>query len=160
MKEFVLLLYISSHYDAILQFSFLFLSVVPYSLRSSADCYPLLEVPDMLLMGDHPDPMCVFTYVQALCQSLTKIEKQRKDKEKEEGGKAAEEGGEKGEEEAQEPSREKDEGEAPENGTRDSPEGKGGEGAEREGAGEEEEEEAQKSCEVKGDGGVSVEAES
>ncbi|CDQ96198.1 unnamed protein product, partial [Oncorhynchus mykiss] len=31
-----------------------------------ADCYPLLEVGDMLLMGNRPDPMCVFTYVQAL----------------------------------------------------------------------------------------------
>ncbi|XP_076015637.1 smoothelin-like 1 [Genypterus blacodes] len=127
--------------------------------ESSADCYPLLEVADMLMMGNHPDPMCVFTYVQALCQSLTKIEKQRKEKEKEDGGKAAEDGGEKGEDEAEEPSREKDEGEAAENGTRDSPEGKGEEGAEREGAGEEEED-AQKSCEKKGDGGVLVDAES
>lgn len=45
-----------------------------------ADCCPLLEVSDMLLMGNHPDPMCVFTYVQSLCHSLSKIEKQRKDK--------------------------------------------------------------------------------
>lgn len=45
-----------------------------------ADCCPLLEVSDMLLMGNHPDPMCVFTYVQSLCHSLSKIEKERKDK--------------------------------------------------------------------------------
>lgn len=44
-----------------------------------ADCCPLLEVSDMLLMGNHPDPMCVFTYVQSLCHSLSKIEKQRKE---------------------------------------------------------------------------------
>lgn len=32
--------------------------------------------------------MCVFTYVQSLCHSLSKIEKERKDKEKEADGKA------------------------------------------------------------------------
>ncbi|KAJ8269398.1 hypothetical protein COCON_G00120050 [Conger conger] len=49
--------------------------------ESLADCCPLLEVEDMLLMGNAPDPLCVFTYVQALCQHLSKIEKERKDKE-------------------------------------------------------------------------------
>ncbi|XP_042182230.1 smoothelin-like 1 [Oncorhynchus tshawytscha] len=49
-----------------------------------ADCCPLLEVGDMILMGNSPDPMCVFTYVQALCHHLSKIEKERKDKEEEE----------------------------------------------------------------------------
>lgn len=63
-------------------------------LRSLADCYPLLEVGDMLMMGNNPDPMCVFTYVQALCHTLCKIEKERKDKENGEKDKAAE-GGEK-----------------------------------------------------------------
>lgn len=67
-----------------------------FCLRSLADCYPLLEVGDMLMMGNNPDPMCVFTYVQALCHSLCKIEKERKDKENEEKGKSAE-GGEKDE---------------------------------------------------------------
>lgn len=52
--------------------------------RSLADCCPLLEVEDMLMMGKNPDPMCVFTYVQSLCHSLSKIEKERKDKEKDE----------------------------------------------------------------------------
>ncbi|KAJ8367002.1 hypothetical protein AAFF_G00333950 [Aldrovandia affinis] len=52
--------------------------------ESEADCCPLLEVEDMLLMGNAPDPLCVFTYVQALCQHLSKIEKQRKDREEEE----------------------------------------------------------------------------
>ncbi|KAG7267979.1 hypothetical protein CRUP_011003, partial [Coryphaenoides rupestris] len=31
-----------------------------------ADCIRLIEVEDMLEMGDRPDPMCVFTYVQSL----------------------------------------------------------------------------------------------
>ncbi|XP_037317950.2 smoothelin-like 1 [Pungitius pungitius] len=48
--------------------------------ESLADCCPLLEVEDMMLMGKHPDPMCVFTYVQSLCHSLSKIERERKDK--------------------------------------------------------------------------------
>ncbi|KAK0153762.1 Smoothelin-like protein 2 [Merluccius polli] len=52
--------------------------------ESLADCYPLLEVNDMILMGDRPDPMCVFTYVQALCQTFSKIDKLKKDKETEE----------------------------------------------------------------------------
>lgn len=49
--------------------------------ESLADCCPLLEVPDMLLMGNKPDPLCVFTYVQALCHHLSKIEKERREKE-------------------------------------------------------------------------------
>ncbi|KAK6298961.1 hypothetical protein J4Q44_G00304710 [Coregonus suidteri] len=52
--------------------------------ETMADCYPLLEVGDMILMGNRPDPMCVFTYVQALCHHLSKIEKEKKDKEEEE----------------------------------------------------------------------------
>ncbi|KAI7801954.1 smoothelin-like 1 [Triplophysa rosa] len=52
--------------------------------ESLADCCPLLDVSDMLLMGKNPDPMCVFTYVQALCHHLSKIDKERKDKEKKE----------------------------------------------------------------------------
>ncbi|CAL1613938.1 unnamed protein product [Knipowitschia caucasica] len=61
-----------------------------------ADCCPLLEVSDMLLMGNHPDPMCVFTYVQSLCHSLSKIEKQRKDSaEKENAANKEEEGAQK-----------------------------------------------------------------
>uniref|UniRef100_A0A3P9PXY0 Smoothelin-like 1 n=1 Tax=Poecilia reticulata TaxID=8081 RepID=A0A3P9PXY0_POERE len=52
--------------------------------ESLADCCPLLEVADMIMMGNHPDPMCVFTYVQSLCHSLSKIEKERKDKEEKE----------------------------------------------------------------------------
>ncbi|XP_027864354.1 smoothelin-like 1 [Xiphophorus couchianus] len=61
--------------------------------ESLADCCPLLEVADMIMMGNHPDPMCVFTYVQSLCHGLSKIEKQRKDKEeKEKAGTEKEEG--------------------------------------------------------------------
>ncbi|XP_048826576.1 smoothelin-like 1 [Brienomyrus brachyistius] len=48
--------------------------------ESKADCCPLLEVEDMILMGDKPDPLCVFTYVQSLCQHLSKVEKERKEK--------------------------------------------------------------------------------
>lgn len=48
--------------------------------ESLADCCPLLDVSDMLLMGKNPDPMCVFTYVQALCHHLSKIDKERKEK--------------------------------------------------------------------------------
>ena len=77
-------------------------------LRSLADCYPLLEVGDMLMMGNNPDPMCVFTYVQALCHSLCKIEKERKDKENEEKDKSAE-GGEKDEGEPEETTKCQDE---------------------------------------------------
>ncbi|XP_074529753.1 smoothelin-like 1 [Halichoeres trimaculatus] len=51
--------------------------------ESLADCCPLLEVEDMIMMGNNPDPMCVFTYVQSLCHNLSKIEKERKEKEKE-----------------------------------------------------------------------------
>ncbi|MED6262280.1 hypothetical protein ATANTOWER_017183 [Ataeniobius toweri] len=55
--------------------------------ESLADCCPLLEVADMIMMGNHPDPMCVFTYVQSLCHSLSKIEREKKDKEKTESQK-------------------------------------------------------------------------
>ncbi|XP_019725198.1 smoothelin-like protein 2 isoform X3 [Hippocampus comes] len=34
--------------------------------ETQADCLRLIEVDDMLEMGDKPDPMCVFTYVQSL----------------------------------------------------------------------------------------------
>lgn len=61
--------------------------------ESLADCCPLLEVSDMLLMGKHPDPMCVFTYVQSLCHHLSKIDKERKEKKKKEDQEAAHEQG-------------------------------------------------------------------
>ncbi|XP_060904004.1 smoothelin-like 1 [Labrus mixtus] len=89
--------------------------------ESLADCCPLLEVEDMIMMGKNPDPMCVFTYVQSLCHSLSKIEKERKDKEKE---KESKEGvkDEKGEDAAGAESPEKEEGESAENGTMESQE--------------------------------------
>ncbi|KAI4894441.1 hypothetical protein NFI96_010498, partial [Prochilodus magdalenae] len=55
--------------------------------ESLADCCPLLDVSDMILMGKNPDPFSVFTYVQSLCQHLSKIERDRKEKEKAEEGK-------------------------------------------------------------------------
>lgn len=61
------------------------------------------------MMGNSPDPMCVFTYAQALCHSLCKIEKERKDKENEEKDTSAE-GGEKDEGEPEETTGCRDEG--------------------------------------------------
>ncbi|XP_030216265.1 uncharacterized protein LOC115546713 isoform X1 [Gadus morhua] len=42
--------------------------------ESQADCMRLIEVEDMLEMGDRPDPMCVFTYVQSLYNHLKTFE--------------------------------------------------------------------------------------
>ncbi|XP_030292758.1 smoothelin-like protein 2 isoform X2 [Sparus aurata] len=42
--------------------------------EEQADCLRLIEVEDMLVMGDKPDPMCVFTYVQSLYNHLKKFE--------------------------------------------------------------------------------------
>ncbi|KAM8742228.1 uncharacterized protein AB9X84_019359 isoform 2-T2 [Acanthopagrus schlegelii] len=42
--------------------------------EEQADCLRLIEVEDMLDMGDKPDPMCVFTYVQSLYNHLKKFE--------------------------------------------------------------------------------------
>ncbi|XP_041863693.1 smoothelin-like protein 1 [Melanotaenia boesemani] len=42
--------------------------------EQQADCLRLIEVEDMLEMGDKPDPMCVFTYVQSLYNHLKKFE--------------------------------------------------------------------------------------
>lgn len=68
-----------------------FLTQTSLSLRSLADCCPLLDVPDMIMMGNHPDAMCVFTYVQSLCHHLSKIEKKRKDEQEEKAKAEAEE---------------------------------------------------------------------
>ncbi|XP_061144602.1 smoothelin-like 1 isoform X3 [Syngnathus typhle] len=122
--------------------------------ESLADCWPLLEVPDMLMMGNHPDPMCVFTYVQALCQSLSKIEKEKKEKEEKEKEKEKEEKvnadegkDEKGEDDAKKHA-ENETVSCDKETSRNSSETTG------------EEEEAPKSCETKGDGAVLLEAES
>ncbi|KAM9788942.1 uncharacterized protein ACB057_013514 [Neosynchiropus ocellatus] len=42
--------------------------------EAQADCLRLIEVEDMLEMGDKPDPMCVFTYVQSLYNHLKTFE--------------------------------------------------------------------------------------
>ncbi|XP_053188138.1 smoothelin-like protein 2 [Scomber japonicus] len=42
--------------------------------EEQADCLRLIEVEDMLEMGDKPDPMCVFTYVQSLYNHLKQFE--------------------------------------------------------------------------------------
>ncbi|KAK2828386.1 hypothetical protein Q5P01_019420 [Channa striata] len=42
--------------------------------EEQADCLRLIEVEDMIDMGDKPDPMCVFTYVQSLYNHLKKFE--------------------------------------------------------------------------------------
>lgn len=145
-------------FNSPLSFHFLCPSISSLPPRSLADCCPLLEVSDMIMMGNNPDPMCVFTYVQSLCHSLSKIEKERRDKEKEEKDKADKEAEEKGQDAAGELSTEKDEGDPAENGELDSKEEKEGEEAETEGTGEEEA--APKSRKMEGDGGVLVEAES
>lgn len=121
--------------------------------ESLADCCPLLEVSDMIMMGNNPDPMCVFTYVQSLCHSLSKIEKERKDKEKEEKDKADKEGEEKGEDAAGELSADKGEEEPAEDEELENKEEKEGEEAG-------EEKGAPKSCEMEEEGGVLVGAES
>ncbi|XP_077589622.1 smoothelin-like 1 [Stigmatopora nigra] len=76
--------------------------------ESLADCWPLLEVPDMLMMGNHPDPMCVFTYVQALCHSLSKLEKEKKDKEEKDKDKEEKEKEEKDKEEKEKEEKDKE----------------------------------------------------
>ncbi|XP_034463343.1 PGC-1 and ERR-induced regulator in muscle protein 1-like [Hippoglossus hippoglossus] len=42
--------------------------------EEQADCLRLIEVEDMMVMGDKPDPMCVFTYVQSLYSHLKTFE--------------------------------------------------------------------------------------
>ncbi|XP_034052953.1 smoothelin-like protein 2 [Gymnodraco acuticeps] len=42
--------------------------------EKQADCLRLIEVDDMLVMGDRPDAMCVFTYVQSLYNHLKTFE--------------------------------------------------------------------------------------
>ncbi|XP_075958825.1 uncharacterized protein LOC142960727 isoform X1 [Anarhichas minor] len=42
--------------------------------EEQADCLRLIEVEDMMEMGDKPDPMCVFTYVQSLYSHLKQFE--------------------------------------------------------------------------------------
>ncbi|XP_046894952.1 smoothelin-like protein 2 isoform X2 [Hypomesus transpacificus] len=42
--------------------------------EEQADCVRLIEVEDMLVMGNKPDPMCVFTYVQSLYNHLKRFE--------------------------------------------------------------------------------------
>ncbi|KAL6479947.1 hypothetical protein MHYP_G00109800 [Metynnis hypsauchen] len=76
--------------------------------ESLADCCPLLDVSDMLLMGKNPDPFSVFTYVQSLCQHLSKIERDRKEREKAEEGKNQGEAEVQGKKEGEEPSEDKE----------------------------------------------------
>lgn len=42
--------------------------------RELADIAPLLEVEDMLIMGNRPDSKCVFTYVQFMYNHLKKYD--------------------------------------------------------------------------------------
>ncbi|XP_042581076.1 smoothelin isoform X1 [Cyprinus carpio] len=42
--------------------------------EAHANCMPLLEVEDMMIMGKKPDSKCVFTYVQSLVNHLRKHE--------------------------------------------------------------------------------------
>lgn len=92
--------------------------------ESLADCCPLLEVPDMIMMGNRPDPLCVFTYVQALCHHLSKIEKERKEEEDKKSTNAGEEKTE-SMTDGEEICMDKKEGEAEEKGRIDGQDGKG-----------------------------------
>ncbi|XP_040011190.1 smoothelin isoform X3 [Xiphias gladius] len=44
------------------------------SAEAFANCMPLLEVEDMMIMGSKPDSKCVFTYVQSLVNHLRRYE--------------------------------------------------------------------------------------
>nr|XP_046243426.1 smoothelin isoform X3 [Scatophagus argus] len=44
------------------------------SAETYANCMPLLEVEDMMIMGKKPDSKCVFTYVQSLVNHLRRYE--------------------------------------------------------------------------------------
>ena len=44
-------------------------------VRKMANADPLLDVEDMMIMGNRPDSKCVFTYVQSLYNKLRKFEK-------------------------------------------------------------------------------------
>ncbi|PKU38482.1 smoothelin [Limosa lapponica baueri] len=46
-----------------------------------ADCVPLVEVEDMMIMGKKPDAKCVFTYVQSLYNHLRRHELRMRQKE-------------------------------------------------------------------------------
>lgn len=51
----------------------LLLSLCLY-IRAYANCMPLVEVEDMMIMGKKPDSKCVFTYVQSLVNHLRRYE--------------------------------------------------------------------------------------
>lgn len=46
-----------------------------FDLRKLANADPLLDVEDMMIMGNRPDSKCVFTYVQSLYNKLRRFEK-------------------------------------------------------------------------------------
>ncbi|XP_048819883.1 smoothelin isoform X1 [Lagopus muta] len=51
------------------------------SAEMLADCVPLVEVEDMMIMGKKPDAKCVFTYVQSLYNHLRRHEMRMRQKE-------------------------------------------------------------------------------
>jgi len=53
----------------------------PCLCRMLADCVPLVEVEDMMIMGKKPDAKCVFTYVQSLYNHLRRHELRMRQKE-------------------------------------------------------------------------------
>jgi len=48
--------------------------------HSRADAEPLIEVEDMIFMGNRPDAKCIFCYLQSLYNKLKKFEKLQKPK--------------------------------------------------------------------------------
>ena len=49
-------------------------------VSTRADAEPLIEVEDMIFMGNRPDAKCIFCYLQSLYNKLKKFEKLQKPK--------------------------------------------------------------------------------
>ena len=49
-----------------------------WKFRKRADAEPLIEVDDMIFMGNRPDAKCIFCYLQSLYNKLKKFEKLQK----------------------------------------------------------------------------------
>ena len=46
-----------------------------FIFRKRADCDQLIEIEDMIFMGNRPDAKCMFCYLQSLYNKLKKFEK-------------------------------------------------------------------------------------
>jgi len=59
------------------------LYVIFLFFSEKADADPLIEVDDMIFMGNRPDAKCIFCYLQSLYNKLRKFEKPIKKAEEE-----------------------------------------------------------------------------